>query len=195
VASRVTVSRIATRPPVPDSGVEDAVLVERARSGDEEARNELVRRFLPDVFQAAVRVLQDRQLAEDAAQDAFMNALNALDRFRGDASFRTWLLRIAVNSARSVARRQFRRREVGLTTVGDREDTDPDPAHRAVQSDEVRRVQEFVERLPYKQRMAVTLRVNQGLSYAEIAGVLDCTEGAARVNYHLGIKRLRELLT
>ena len=56
------------------------------------------------------------------------------------------------------------------------------------------RASALLERLPEKQRMAVSLRINQGLSYQEIGVVLDCTEGAARVNYHLGIKRLRELL-
>jgi RNA polymerase sigma-70 factor (ECF subfamily) len=52
----------------------------------------------------------------------------------------------------------------------------------------------MVDRLPPKQRLAVTLRIHQGLSYAEAAQVMKCSEGAARVNYHLGIKRLRELL-
>jgi RNA polymerase sigma-70 factor (ECF subfamily) len=61
-------------------------------------------------------------------------------------------------------------------------------------NDEAARVAAMLEKLPEKQRMAVNLRVNQGLSYQEIGAVLDCTEGAARVNYHLGVKRLRELL-
>jgi RNA polymerase sigma-70 factor, ECF subfamily len=195
VASKLSVSKNAARPAPAPASPEDQALIERARAGDEAARDQLVRRYLPDVYQAVARVLSDRQLAEDAAQDAFVNALNALDRFRGDSSFRTWVLRIAVNSARTIARRQFRRREVGLTVIGDRPGTEPDPATSTVLRDESRRVQLLVERLPYKQRMAVTLRVNQELSYAEIAEVLDCTEGAARVNYHLGIKRLREFLT
>lgn len=67
-----------------------------------------------------------------------------------------------------------------------------DGATAATIRDEASRVTALLQRLPTKQRMAVSLRVNQGLSYQEIGAVLECSEGAARVNYHLGIKRLRE---
>lgn len=173
---------------------EEAPLVEKARQGDADARDALVRRYMPDVYRVTRRILSDSELAEDAAQDAVMNALGALGSFRGDASFRTWLLRIAVNAARSVGRRQSRRREVSLVLAEDRPSRGVDPATRAEQVTEVERVSVQLDRLPTKQRMAVSLRVQEGLSYAEIATVLDCTEGAARVNYHLGVKRLRELL-
>ncbi|MEX0906762.1 MAG: sigma-70 family RNA polymerase sigma factor, partial [Gemmatimonadota bacterium] len=63
----------------------------------------------------------------------------------------------------------------------------------AERSTEAERVSALLERLPTKQRMAVSLRIQQGLSYAEVATALGCTQGAARVNYHLGVKRLREL--
>jgi RNA polymerase sigma-70 factor (ECF subfamily) len=190
-------SRVISRGvPRPDAALAcaDATLLERARTGDTEAREQLVRRYLPDVYRAAARVLGDRDLAEDAAQDAFVNALNGLSRFRGEASFRTWLLRIAINSARSVGRRNGRRREVSLVLADNEPSGRPDPARHAVNVTEVERVEHALGGLPTKQRLAVALRAQQGLSYAEIAGALKCSEGAARVNYHLGIKRLRELL-
>ena len=174
--------------------VADAALVDRARSGDAEARDELVRRYLPDVYRTTVRVLGDPDLAQDAAQDAFVNAMGGLPRFRGDASFRTWLLRIAINAARSLGRRKGRRREVSLVLAENEQSRTPDPARRAVNITEVERAEQALDTLPPKQRMAVALRVQQGLSYAEIARSLKCTEGAARVNYHLGVKRLREML-
>jgi RNA polymerase sigma-70 factor, ECF subfamily len=173
---------------------DDAELIERARAGEAEARDELVRRHLSDVYRVTNRILGDRDLAEDATQDAFMNALGALSRFRGDASFRTWLLRIAVNAARSVGRRQVRRREVSIVLADHVASAAQDPARRAENMTEAARVEEVLRTLPPKQKMAVTLRVQQGLSYAEVAAALDCSEGAARVNYHLGIKRLRGLL-
>jgi RNA polymerase sigma-70 factor, ECF subfamily len=173
---------------------DDAGLIDRARSGDPAACEELVRTYLDDVYRLTLRILGDRDLAQDATQDTFVNALGALSRFRGEASFRTWLLRIAVNASRSLGRRQVRRREVNLV-LADHEASDAqDPATRAENVTEAKRVEEVLTRLPPKQRMAVSLRVQQGLSYAEIATALDCSEGAARVNYHLGIKRLRELL-
>jgi RNA polymerase sigma-70 factor, ECF subfamily len=177
-------------PSVEDEGS----LIARARTGDREAQELLIGRYVRDVYGAAVRILGDADLAQDAAQDAFVNALRGLPRFRGESSFKTWLLRIAFNSARSVARRRGRRREVALTLVENTAGGEPDAAAGAVAKDESARAGKVLERLPPKQRMAVTLRINQDLSYAEIGSILDCTEGAARVNYHLGIKRLRELL-
>jgi RNA polymerase sigma-70 factor (ECF subfamily) len=173
---------------------DDASLIDRARAGDREAQEVLVRRHLSAAFALAVRILGDRDQAQDAAQDAMMNALAALQRFRGESSFRTWLLRITVNSAKSVGRRQTRRREVSLTVVEETAGDDVDPEGVASLKDEAERASRMLQRLPPKQRAAVELRVNQGLSYAEVGEVLNCSEGAARVNYHLGIKRLREMM-
>jgi RNA polymerase sigma-70 factor (ECF subfamily) len=174
------------------SARDEASLIARARAGDRDAQDALIGRYVRDVYETTARVLGDRDLAEDAAQDAFVNALHGLDRFRAEASFKTWLLRIALNSARSLARRRGRKREVGLALVENTPVDEVDGATAATIRDEARRVSALLERLPTKQRMAVSLRVNQGLSYQEIGAVLECSEGAARVNYHLGIKRLRE---
>jgi RNA polymerase sigma-70 factor, ECF subfamily len=173
---------------------DEIALLERARAGDPDAREQLVRRYLDDVYRLTARILGDRDLAQDATQDAFVNALGALHRFRGDASFRTWLLRIAANAARSVGRRQGRRREVGIALAENEPSLGPDPAHRAEQVTEIERIELMLGRLPPRQRLAVALRAQQGLSYAEIAVAMECSEGAARVNYHLGLKRLREML-
>jgi RNA polymerase sigma-70 factor (ECF subfamily) len=175
------------------TGVDDTSLLSRARSGDREATELLVSRYLRDVYEMTARVLGDRDLAQDAAQDAFVNALGALHRFRGESSFKTWLLRIALNSARSIARRRGRRREVAIDLVEDLPDHGVDEATRISNADEAKRVEAVLARLPEKQRMAVVLRLQQSLSYAEVAAALECSEGAARVNYHLGLKRLREL--
>lgn len=172
---------------------DDATLIAQARSGDERAVDALVRRYMGDVYAVTTRVLQDAELAQDAAQEALINALRALHTFRGDASFRTWLLRIALNAARTIARRQYHRREVALEAAVEVAASDVGAADSVALKDEADRANRLLAQLPEKQRMAVTLRVNQGLSYQEIGRVLDCTEGAARVNYHLGVKRLREL--
>jgi RNA polymerase sigma-70 factor, ECF subfamily len=188
------VSDATTARPAGAPATDEAALLERARAGDAEAREALVRRYLGDVYRLTSRILGDRDLAQDATQDAFVNALGALDRFRGDASFRTWLLRIAVNTARSAGRRQVRRREVNIVLADDEPMGGPDPATRAEHLTEAARVEKVLATLPRKQRLAVALRIQQGLSYAEIGAALECSEGAARVNYHLGLKRLRELL-
>ena len=173
---------------------DEASLISRARLGDERAADELVRRYLGDVYAVTFRVVLDRDLAQDAAQEAFVNALRGLGRFRGEASFRTWLLRIALNAARTIARRNYHRRELPLEAAHEAADDARDAANVVVMQEEAARAAAMLERLPEKQRLVVGMRVNQGLSYQEIGAVLGCTEGAARVNYHLGVKRLRELL-
>lgn len=173
--------------------VSDPELVERARSGDGTAMDALISRHHEAVYQATYRVLGDPEAAADAAQDAYVKAMRALDGFRGQASFRTWLLRIATNTARSAGRQTTRRGEVELEP-----DAEPagglSPETDAVVRTEVERAEKAIGGLPEKQRLAVTLRTQQDLSYREIAEILGSTEGAVRVNYHLGIKRVREWL-
>ncbi|MEJ2215240.1 MAG: RNA polymerase sigma factor [Gemmatimonadota bacterium] len=173
---------------------DDRDLVEQARGGDREALNALLSRHLGDVYDVAFRVLGERDVAEDAVQEAFINAIRGLPRFRGDASFRTWLLHIALNTARSALRRRGRRHEATLTTMPDVAGDGPDPEETTLRTLESQRVQTLLAELPEKQRLAVTMRVYQGLSHREIAEVTGSTEGAVRVNYHLGIKRLKELV-
>jgi len=169
-------------------------LVRRAVAGSEEAREALIRRYLDDVYAVTYRILGDTDLAADAAQEAFINALRGLDRFRGEASFRTWLLRIAANAAKSSGRKRQRRREVAIEAVAEPASREPDAAELTVVRAEAARVRAVLATLPSKQRQAVTLRVDQGLDFREIGRLIGSSEGAARVNYHLGVKRLRELM-
>jgi len=174
---------------------EDRALVERALEGDRRALDALVSRHHGSVYAVALRVLGDPDAAADATQDAFVRALGALDRFRGEARFRTWLLRIAANTATSHGRQGTSRREVPLDAPAEWLESGHQPDEDAMVSTEAERVEEALARLPEKQRLAVTLRLHEDLSHREIAEVLDSSEGAVRVNYHLGIKRLREWLT
>ncbi|HUH13728.1 MAG TPA: sigma-70 family RNA polymerase sigma factor [Longimicrobiales bacterium] len=178
----------------PAPAEEERALLRRAREGERAALDALVSRYTDDVYAVALRVLGDPEAARDASQDAFVNALRGLRRFRGDASFRTWLLRIALNTARSHGRRVGRRREVALEAVNGQAEKGSDPAAGALARIGAEQAERAVRRLPEKQRLAVTLRIQRGLSYREIGEVTGSSEGAARVNYHLGIKRLREWL-
>ena len=175
--------------------VDDEELVARARGGDRAALDALVSRHHEAVYQVTYRVLGDSDAAADATQDAFVKALEGLDSFRGDAAFRTWLLRIAANVAISAGRVTTRRREVALASAAGRDCAAGDPARDAVVRTEAERVEQALAGLPEKQRLAVTLRIHGGLSHREVGQAIGSSEGAARVNYHLGIKRLRELLT
>ncbi len=174
------------------SGTPDELLVQQARRGDERALGALVDRHQGAVFRTAVAIVSDPDLAQDVTQDTFVKAMRALDGFRGEAAFRTWLLTIAANTARGVLRRRGRRVEVALDSVEPVAAEDADPARQVAVGEEAERARALLARLPEKQRLSVQLRVDEGLSFKEIGEVIGSSEGAARVNYFHGIRRLRE---
>ena len=173
-------------------GPEDAELLTHARKGDERALELLVRRHQGGVYRFALNFLRDEDEAADAAQNTFLRALSRLDGFRGDSSFRTWLLSIARNEALSLSRSRKRRREEPLEPADmvSREADAPDEI--VLRADETRRVRAALERLPEKQRLSVSLRLFDQMSFREIGALINSSEGSARVNYHYGIGRLRE---
>lgn len=172
----------------------DETLVVRAREGDLEAMDQLVTRHLGGVFRAALGVLGDEDAASDVAQETFLKAFKGLSGFRGDASFKTWVLAIAANEARGVLRKAGRRKELSLEKVGPVASGDA-PADQAVENrEDAQRVLKLLARLPEKQRQAVTLRIFEELSFREIGEIIGSSEGAARVNYHHGIRRLKEMV-
>jgi RNA polymerase sigma-70 factor (ECF subfamily) len=171
----------------------DEALVREARNGDGEAMDLLVVRHHGAVFRTAVAILGDEDLADDAAQETFIRVVKALDRFRGESSFRTWALSIAANVARGLLRTGLRRREAPLEAAPDAGNEDPDVIQRISVEERAGSVKRSLERLPEKQRLAVSLRIFEGLSFREVGELIDSSEGAARVNYHHGIRRLREL--
>jgi len=156
--------------------------------------NHLVDRHHGAAFRVALSLVSDPDLAQDVAQDAFLKAFRGLDGFRGDATFRTWVLTIAANTAKGALRKTMRRRETALEGVAPLESPEPSPEDRAVLGDEAARAREMLARLPEKQRMSVQLRVDEGLSFREIGEVIGSSEGAARVNYFHGIRKLREMM-
>ncbi len=172
----------------------DQELVERGRSGDDAALGALAERHHAAAYRVALSFVREDDLAQDVVQDAFVKAFRALAGFRADASFRTWLLTITANEAKEVLRRQGRRKETALEDAGEVPSEESGPAHDAVMRDEANKARRMLEQLPEKQRLSVTLRIEEGLSFKEIGDVIGSSEGAARVNYFHGIRRLRELM-
>jgi RNA polymerase sigma-70 factor (ECF subfamily) len=171
--------------PEPD----DAVLIARWQAGDQAAATELVRRHARAVarFLAAAGAGDD---VDDLVQEAFFRAFRHIGRFRGGATFRTWVMTIAGNALTDLRRKRGRRTVVPL---GDLEVADgaADPHRETVERDLQARVERQVRLLPPMQRDVFLLRAQQGLEYEEIARALDTTPGAARVHYHHAVKRLK----
>jgi len=170
----------------------DAALIAAWRGGDEQAAAELVRRH----GRALARFLAgagapDADL-EDLVQEALIRAFRAVDRFRGQCQFRTWLLTIGGNVLKDHGRRAARHKVVPLEEG--LADKDGDPHERAEAGEAETRLAVGVAQLPRLQREVFLLRAQQGLEYEEIAVALDTTAGAARVHYHHAVKRLKEML-
>ena len=172
----------------------DEELVERGRAGDDAALSELVERHHAAAYRVAFSMLQEDDAAQDVVQDAFIKAFRALAGFRGEASFRTWILTIAGNEARSALRRRGRLRETALEDAGPVRSQQKPPDMEAVDAQEAAWARKMMETLPEKQKLSVALRIEEGLSFKEIGEIIGSSEGAARVNYFHGIRRLRELL-
>jgi len=185
----VTTTKAHARPP------SDQELVDAGQRGDPKALRVLVERHQDAVFRTAMALVRDETLAADVTQDAFLKAFRALESFRGDAAFRTWLLSIARNEARGALRTRARRREESLDGVGPLASDRGSPEEDALRAREVDRARGFLAALPEKQRMAGALRVDEGLSFREIGAIIDCSEGSARVNYFHGIRKLRERMS
>lgn len=183
-----------TLPGAPSAVKDEAELVERARGGDAGALDQLTSRHVGAVYRLTLGILGDVAAAQDATQEACIKAVRALTSFRGDSSFRTWLLRIAANEARALLRRHKRHPEHALDEIGSVPAPGVDVAEQVVARDECARMRAALATLPEKQRMAVSLRVYDGLSFREIGVLIESSEGAARVNYHHGVRRLREML-
>jgi len=172
----------------------DELLVARAKAGDRESLGELVQRHHEVVYRVVLAIVREPDSAADAAQETFLKAFKGLEGFRGDSAFRSWLLSIAANEAKGVLRRKDRRRETPLEDAPPIATRGDDPVARLAAAKEAEQARACLARLPEKQRMAVQLRIDEGLSFREVGEVIGSSEGASRVNYHNGIRRLREML-
>jgi RNA polymerase sigma-70 factor (ECF subfamily) len=170
---------------------EDRILLERFRSGDARAFESLVRRHERAIFLLAVRFVSDAEEARDVAQRAFVQAYQQLAAFRGEASFRTWIYRIASNLALDALRK--RGREARLAEEASVQPVEP-ARDRLAQLEEHERLRQAVRLLPPKQRLVVELRVFEELTFREVAEVVGSSEDAAKVNFHHAVRRLRALL-
>jgi len=168
-------------PPVPappGGAVDDAYLVARAQEGYLDAFEALVARHGPRAFRVALRLVNDRAEAEDLTQEALVAAWQALPRFRADAAFSTWLLRIVTNRCLNHLTRT--RQTVHLDAGGELTDSAPGPADRAVAAASRDAVGTAIAALPIAYRVPLVLREFEGLSYQQIALVTTSTVPAVR---------------
>ncbi len=176
----------------------DAELVERARGGDRDAFGELVERHQQAVFRTALAALRSREEAEEVAQDALVAAMEKLDGFRGEASFKTWLLAItwrkAIDRRRGVA--EWFRRFVSSDREDAPEPVSPRPSHEQDLIDAEGRgtVRRLVRKLPPKYRDALLLSASGDHTFEEIGTLLGIPTGTAKWRAMEGRRLLRKKL-
>ena len=175
------------------SAANETELVTRAQSGERNAFSELVRIHAQGVFNVIYRMCGDRQIAEDAAQETFIQAWMHLLSYRPRTPLRNWLYRIAVNTAPDVLRKQ---KHVLPTAVEDFYLTDPGPGPETLfsQREQAALVQKAILSLPDASRAVLVLREYEGLSYHEIADALDIPVGTAMSRLNYARKLLKEKL-
>jgi RNA polymerase sigma-70 factor, ECF subfamily len=188
-----------TAPPATPSDDPDVQLMLRLQRGDGAALGELLRRNAGRVLDLAHRYFADRALAEDAVQETFLKVYQARDRYRPDAPFGSYLLRIATNVCLSQLRRKRARSLEGGDDDDDRtrEPADPGvaPAGQALLDEELAgRVRDAVQQLPDRQRMAILLNKFEGLDYQEVAGQLGLTVPATKSLLHRARMALKDVL-
>lgn len=166
----------------------DRELLDRVKRGDKQAFDLLVSKYQHRIIKLISRYVHDQSEVYDVAQEAFIKAYRALPKFRGDSAFYTWLYRIAINTAKNYLVSQGRRPpgdDIDATEAeqyrGDSNLKEGATPERLLLRDEIEHtVFEAIDELPEDLRTAITLREIEGLSYEEIAEVMDCPIGTVR---------------
>ena len=171
--------------------LDDNELIQKFQNGDEKAFDQLVRNNLNNVFGFFMKVTRDEMSAEDLTQDVFMKLYKNLKNFRHDSDFSTYLYRINSNTVNSWITRNKWKNLLHL-------DQAPVKGEYDIKNEAEWTKEELwneISKLPNKQRRVMILRITDSLSYSEISKITGMSEGTAKVNFHHGLKKLKEVLS
>jgi len=189
--------------PVP-SAADEMTLVERARKGDLEAYDDLVRRYQERIYATVYHMTANHEDANDLAQEAFIKAFQALKSFKGGSSFYTWVYRIAVNKTINFLKQRKNRLQMSLDDLDFNAEHDPDlvalvsektPRREINLSELQEKLNEAMQKLSEPHRLVVTLHDVQGLSHEEIAEIMECNIGTVRSRLFYARQQLQAYLS
>lgn len=172
--------------------MDDKELVQRVKNGDGSAFEILVRLHYRAAYNMAFRFMKDHGGADDVVQDSFLKAHKAIDSFRGDAAFKSWLLRITANTAKNALRSKHLKSRVAVEEVdmgithGDFSGLEREQTSKVLQA--------TIEKLPEKQRIALHLRIFEDMSFKEVAAAMECPFDTAKANFRHAVLNLRKIL-
>ena len=180
----------------------DLALVRRAKRGDYRAFDLLVLKYQSRLVSIAFKYVKEIQLAEDISQEAFIKAYKAINSFREESAFYTWLYRITANTAKNYLVSKGRRRESSISELSTLENEDQFVIASHDSPDEILLAQELrntlfnaVSSLPEDTRTALSLREFEGLNYEEIAKIMNCPVGTVRSRIFRGREALEDLIS
>ncbi|KPJ54114.1 hypothetical protein AMJ39_01525 [candidate division TA06 bacterium DG_24] len=189
------------------AALDDHELVRNCQRGDRAAFDELMLRHQARIFNAACRLLGDIDEAEEVAQDTFVRAYRGIGGFRFQSSFFTWLYRILLNLAANRRKARARQRRIRVDSLdrmaeGDdgwapREPADRtcDPEQELERRELAQQIEQCLAELSHDHAAVVVMRDVQGMSYEEIAGVLECSVGTVKSRLHRARAELRKLMS
>jgi len=176
--------------------ISNSELVKKSQLGDRSAFEELVLRHQELVFSLAYKLTGNREMANDVAQEAFIRAWKAIEKFRGDSTFSTWIYRITVNTAWTLRKKAKKHNTLNIDDTYEPIviDEKKDPEMVAINSDLSSVLSKALNNLPVEQRIIVELKNIEGRSHKEIADYLDISVTAAKVRLHRAHQKLRQIL-
>ena len=171
-------------------------LVRLSQLGDQSAFEQLVVRHQDLVFSLAFKLTGNKEMANDVAQESFIRAWKAIDKFRGDSTFGTWIYRITVNSAWTLRKKAKKHNTLNIDDTYEPVviDEKRDPELVAINSDLSSTLINALDKIPLDQRIIVELKNIEGRSHKEIADFLGISVTAAKVRLHRAHQRLRDIL-
>jgi RNA polymerase sigma-70 factor (ECF subfamily) len=167
---------------------QDNELIQRILSGEHTAFDELVLRHRRHVYETAYRMVRNRETAEEIVQETFIRVFKSLHTFRQKAKFTTWLYRITMNLCMNELNHSYR-----PVDEAPREPADDSPSVTEKMAEEERKhwLEREIQSLPFKQKWILVLRIYRGMPFNEIARIVGCSAGSAKVNYRHAVVRLK----
>ena len=175
--------------------ISNSELVRKSQLGDKAAFEQLVIRHQDLVFSLAYKLTGNREMANDVAQEAFIRAWKAIEKFRGDSTFSTWIYRITVNTAWTLRKKAKKHNTLNIDDTYEPIviDEKKDPELVAINSDLSSVLINALDKIPIEQRIIVELKNIEGRSHKEIADYLDISVTAAKVRLHRAHQKLRQI--
>jgi RNA polymerase sigma-70 factor (ECF subfamily) len=176
--------------------ISNSELVKKSQLGEKAAFEQLVIRHQELVFSLAYKLTGNREMANDVAQESFIRAWKAIEKFRGDSTFSTWIYRITVNTAWTLRKKAKKHNTLNIDDTYEPIviDEKKDPELIAINSDLSSVLVNALDKLPIEQRIIVELKNIEGRSHKEIADYLDISVTAAKVRLHRAHQKLRLIL-